>query len=46
MSPMTMVFQVKERSFLDKVKVGEKVNFFAEQLPGGGYAVTAIESAP
>jgi Cu/Ag efflux protein CusF len=42
MPPMTMVFQVKERALLDKVKAGDKVTFFAEQLPGGAYAVTAI----
>jgi Cu(I)/Ag(I) efflux system periplasmic protein CusF len=45
MPPMTMVFQVKERALLDKVKVGEKVKFHAEEVRGGGYAVTAIEPA-
>jgi len=45
MPPMTMVFQLKERALLDKVKVGEKVKFFAEQLKDGSYAVTAIEPA-
>jgi Cu/Ag efflux protein CusF len=45
MPPMTMVFQVKEPALLDKVKVGEKVNFLAEELPGGAYVVTAIKPA-
>ena len=44
MPPMTMVFHVKDRAFLDKVKVGEKVRFVAEQN-AGALTVTAIESA-
>jgi len=44
MPPMTMVFQVKDRAFLDKVKVGEKVRFTAEQN-AGALTVTAIDSA-
>lgn len=45
MPPMTMVFRVKAPALLDKVKVGDKVKFFAEQDQGGGFAVTAIEPA-
>jgi len=44
MPAMTMVFQVKDASLLDKVKAGDKVSFNAEKIPGG-YAVTAIEVA-
>ncbi len=44
MPPMTMVFHVKDRAFLDKVKVGEKVRFAAEQ-DAGALTVTAIEAA-
>jgi Cu(I)/Ag(I) efflux system periplasmic protein CusF len=42
MPAMTMVFQVKEPGLLDKVKVGDKVRFKAEQA-GTAYVVTAIE---
>jgi Cu/Ag efflux protein CusF len=44
MPSMTMVFQVKDPTLLDKVKVGDKVRFRAEKA-GGGYAVTALELA-
>jgi Cu/Ag efflux protein CusF len=44
MPAMTMVFQVKDVTLLDKVRVGDKVRFRAEKITGG-YAVTAIESA-
>lgn len=44
MPPMTMVFQVKERSLLDKVKAGDKVRFRAEQS-ASGLVVSAIEPA-
>ena len=44
MPPMTMVFQVKDRAFLEKVKAGDKVTFAAEQT-AGAYIVTAIETA-
>ena len=44
MPGMTMVFQVKEATLLDKVKVGDKVKFRAAKT-GGGFMVTAIESA-
>lgn len=42
MPGMTMVFQVKEPALLDKVKVGDKVKFRAENA-GSSYVVTAIE---
>jgi Cu/Ag efflux protein CusF len=44
MPPMTMVFQVKDRALLDKVKPGDKVRFAAEEK-AGAYLVTAIEAA-
>ena len=44
MPPMTMVFQVKDRALLDKVKAGDKVKFAAEEK-AGAYIVTAIETA-
>jgi Cu(I)/Ag(I) efflux system protein CusF len=44
MPPMTMVFQVKDVSLLDKVVAGDKVRFSAEQQQGA-YIVTAIEKA-
>jgi Cu/Ag efflux protein CusF len=44
MPPMTMVFQVKDRAFLDKVKTGDKVRFAVEEK-SGAYVVTAIEAA-
>ena len=44
MPPMTMVFQVKDRAFLDKVKTGDKVKFTAEEK-AGAYVVTSIDVA-
>lgn len=44
MAPMTMVFRVKEASMLDKVKVGDKVNFVADKV-NGALTVTQIEAA-
>jgi Cu(I)/Ag(I) efflux system periplasmic protein CusF len=44
MPPMTMVFQVKDRAFLDKVKAGDKVKFTAEEK-AGAYVVTSIDMA-
>ena len=44
MPPMTMVFQVKDRAFLDMVKTGDKVRFAVEEK-SGAYVVTAIEAA-
>ena len=44
MPAMTMVFQVKDTTLLDKVKAGDKVKFRAEKVVSG-YAVTEIEMA-
>ena len=44
MPPMTMVFQVKEPAWLDKLKAGDKVKFRAEKA-ASGYVVTAVEVA-
>lgn len=44
MPPMTMVFAVKDRAMLDRVKVGDKVKFKAVQ-EAGRYTVTEIEVA-
>ncbi len=44
MPAMTMVFQVKEPSMLDKAKAGDKVRFTAEKI-GGAYTVMRIEPA-
>lgn len=45
MPAMTMVFVVRDKAMLDKVKAGDKVRFKAEHV-GGSYVVTAIEAAP
>jgi Cu(I)/Ag(I) efflux system protein CusF len=42
MPAMTMVFQIKDPSLIDKVNPGDKVKFNAEKVPDG-YAVTKIE---
>ena len=44
MPGMTMVFQVKDPAFLDKVKTGDKVRFTAEKM-NGALTVTDIETA-
>ena len=44
MPGMTMVFQVKDPAFLDKVKTGDKVRFRAEKM-NGALTVTDIETA-
>ncbi|MDP2868660.1 MAG: copper-binding protein [Methyloversatilis sp.] len=44
MAPMTMVFRVKEAAMLDKVKVGDKVNFAADKI-NGALTVTQVELA-
>lgn len=44
MAAMTMVFQVKDAAVLEKVKVGDKVKFRAENV-GGQLTVTSIERA-
>jgi Cu(I)/Ag(I) efflux system protein CusF len=43
MPAMTMVFQVKDPSLLDKVKQGDKVSFVAEK-EGGQFIVTQIDA--
>ena len=45
MPPMTMVFAVRDKAALDKVKAGDKVKFSAEK-EGGQYVVTGIEAQP
>ncbi len=42
MPPMTMVFQVKDRAMLDRVKAGDKINFAAEKV-NGAYTVMQLE---
>ncbi len=41
MPPMTMVFRLEKASFIDDVKVGDRVMFRAEQI-NGNYVVTAM----
>jgi len=43
MPAMTMVFQVKEPAMLDRLKVGEKIDFTAESKGG---ALTLLSAAP
>jgi len=45
MPPMTMVFQARDKSLLDKLKVGDKIGFVAEK-EGSRYLVTRIEMRP
>jgi Cu(I)/Ag(I) efflux system protein CusF len=42
MTPMTMVFQVKDPALLDRAKPGDKIRFAAERS-GGAYFVTRID---
>jgi Cu/Ag efflux protein CusF len=42
MPPMTMVFEVKDAAFLDKVKPGDRVRFEVEIL-NGRFTVTEIQ---
>src|SRR5688572_24042224 len=44
MPAMTMVFQVKDPTLLDRAKAGDKVKFRAEKA-GAAYFVTQIETA-
>lgn len=44
MPGMTMVFQVRDPSLLESIKVGDKVRFRAERS-GSAYVVTVIEAA-
>ncbi len=43
MSPMTMTFKVRDPALLDKVRVGDKVQFRAEVARDGTLYVTALE---
>lgn len=45
MPSMTMVFQVRDATLFDKMVVGEKILFTAEQLQGA-YVVTGVEKPP
>ncbi len=42
MPPMSMVFQVKDKTLLDKVKAGDKVSFTADKIDGK-YTVLTLE---
>ena len=44
MPSMTMVFQVKDATLLDKIAVGDKIMFTAEQQQGA-YVMTGAEKA-
>lgn len=44
MPSMTMVFQVRDKSMLDRVKTGDKVRFSAEKS-NGALVVTVLEPA-
>ena len=44
MPPMTMVFQVSDAEFLDRVKAGDKIRFAVEKREGA-FTVTRIETA-
>jgi Cu(I)/Ag(I) efflux system periplasmic protein CusF len=44
MPSMTMVFQVRDTALFDKLAVGEKIMFTAEQLQGA-FVVTGVEKA-
>lgn len=43
MPPMTMVFTAKDKTLLDNVKAGDKVQFRADKDAAGEYVLTAIE---
>ena len=45
MPGMTMVFQVKDMTLLEKLKAGDKIRFSAEQQQGA-YVVTGVEAVP
>ncbi len=44
MPAMSMVFQVKDKTLLDKVQAGDKVSFTADKV-NGAYTVMSIEPA-
>jgi Cu/Ag efflux protein CusF len=46
MPAMTMVFTVSDGALLDKVKVGDKVQFTVEKTPQGVFLVTGLQPAP
>ena len=45
MPPMSMVFQVRDKSLLGRVKAGDKVRFTADQV-NGAYTVLSLEPMP
>lgn len=45
MPPMTMVFQVRDTVWLDRLKPGDKIRFVAEK-DAAGYRVTELQTAP
>ncbi|MBA4328140.1 MAG: RND transporter [Polaromonas sp.] len=45
MPPMSMVFQVRDKALLDKVKAGDRVSFTADKI-NGAYTVLSIAPAP
>lgn len=45
MPPMTMVFQMRDRTALDALKEGDKVKFKAEKI-GSTFTVTEIRAVP
>jgi Cu(I)/Ag(I) efflux system protein CusF len=45
MPPMTMVFRVKDKKWLEGLAVGDKVKFSAAQIDGQ-YVVTQLSKAP
>ena len=44
MPAMTMVFQVRDATLLDKIAAGDRIRFTAEQQQGA-YVVTRVEKA-
>ena len=46
MPPMTMVFRVKDPSWLDKYKAGDAIRFRVEKTPAGVMLVTDIQPGP
>ena len=44
MSPMTMVFGVKDKAVLEQFKAGDKVRFRAEKDAAGDLVVTHVEA--
>lgn len=43
MPPMTMVFQLKDPAWLDKLKAGDNIRFVVEKTPTGVFLVTDIQ---